>query len=319
MIIMKNNMGDYIIQFDHYEPGCGCGCEKNDLNIADQNIHKIFYFSGTKKQANQELERLQLNMKGPSYGNHWSLEKQENNLKPVAILGPSGVGKTPLEKMIRKHLSSYLDELRIIKSYESRDYKCRPNEKDIWENPDYFQTEKNILKLKNNSEYLVAYCRGFPQAINLTQFAENPKKKLGDVYHTFIEPMKNNEYLKENDIEFKTIFISPVDMSEINNWKHHGWDVSVMLEGIMLDKLHKRKFDEDDLSRARGAIDELKQAYKCDYVAVNPYGEGHPFFVRWNETEIGTIAASINDLIWKDYRQGNLPYRVQRWGEDLIN
>ncbi len=65
-------MTEYKIQLDHYEPGCGCGCDDNDLNIADQNFHKSYYFSGTLEEAEQELKRLKKSA-CPSYGNQWSL------------------------------------------------------------------------------------------------------------------------------------------------------------------------------------------------------------------------------------------------------
>ncbi len=79
-------MPQFEIRLEHYEPGCGCGCVENDLNIAEQHIQSTFHFSGTREEAEEEL-RLRESSACPSYGNYWSLQE----LKPDRLFTPEVV------------------------------------------------------------------------------------------------------------------------------------------------------------------------------------------------------------------------------------
>lgn len=71
---MTDKISQYIIKWYHSEPGCGCGCEDNDLNIGEQRFEEIFYFRGTLEEAKKFMGNLEKSV-CPSYGNNWTLSE----------------------------------------------------------------------------------------------------------------------------------------------------------------------------------------------------------------------------------------------------
>jgi guanylate kinase len=217
--------------------------------------------------------------------------------KTFAILsGPSCVGKGPLVAALNRFYPDVeYAQLPVIKSRESRPKGPRPEEVGVWNNPDFFRSKQEILKLDGDPQYLVGDCRGLPQAVDLNKVQEADTKLLFvEIYHTIGAQLVQSKFLR--DVEVVTIFVSPFGRQEIDDLKAAKVVLSDYLTQAMLHKQLVRtryqgksvdaKLVEDALERAKDSISELESACKYSHVIVNHDEEGSP---NWHRPPSGVF------------------------------
>jgi len=219
--------------------------------------------------------------------------------RTLAILcGPSCVGKGPLVAALNRFYPdlSYAP-IPVIKSKESRVKGPRPDEEEIWDNPDFFRMEEDLLNLDKDPRYLVGDCRGLPQAVDLERIrqADDPLAFL-EIHHTIGLKLAGTGSL--SDARCLTLFLSPLGRQEIEDLKAAGVDLSGYLTNVMLHKQLRRgryhgktidaSFVQDAHQRAGDSFSELQSARLFSHVIVNHDGEGHP---NWRRLPNGVFAA----------------------------
>jgi guanylate kinase len=212
----------------------------------------------------------------------------------LILSGPSCVGKSPLIAALNQfHPDVKYIKIPVIKSRESRPQGPRPEETAVWNNPDFFRTKKDILRLKGNSRYLVGNCLGLPQAVDLQKVRANDAGIFFiEIYHTIGAQLIKSTFL--TDTEIITVFLSPINREEIEDLKLAGINIENYLFHIMLQKqlvrgrYHGKTIDalflEDAIGRARDSMSELMSACVYSHVIVNHDGEGSP---NWHRSSNG--------------------------------
>ncbi|MBN1792403.1 hypothetical protein JW826_01840 [Candidatus Woesearchaeota archaeon] len=293
-------MTRYKIEFNHYEPGCGCGCTENDLNIAEQHVHKIFRFEGSEKDAMAEMERLR---KDPeyfcNYGNYWNLTEEKARL--VVVSGPSGVGKGPIIEAVKAmYLASEgreLPQFRVRKTKTARSVEGDEG-----------------VGLEGSGDYSAYDCRGTEQRIywgSLDSALKNDHVIM-EVFHKGLDLIKAR-YAGDH-IDVTTVFISPLSKEELEELRSQPTGLESYLPDLMLDSLVRRAQKEGKVMtrellaelevRANGSIDEIKDAKRYDFVVPNNCYEadsrwglhklvGEPHRVVWSVYDLVTTGTSM--------------------------
>ena len=250
----------------------------------------------------------------------------------VILSGPACVGKGPLVAALERfHPDVVYEAIPVIKSKESRpNKKPRPEEEEVWKNPDYFRCKEEILELAGDPRYLVGDCRGLPQAVDLKKVQESESKLLFvEIYHTIGGQLLESTFLK--DVEITTVFLSPIGKQEIEDLRVAGVDLGDYLTRVMLHKLLVRtryqckpvdnKLIEDALGRAKDTISELKSACKYSRVIVNHDGEGSPnwhrlpngVFTEMPEGDAGRAISALLHILCKSDTAG-----VEDWSSLIL-
>ncbi len=306
-------MTRFKLKMTHYEPGCGCGCEDNDLNIADQTYTKEFSFEGTREGAQKEIKSLEEWGAVPCYGNQWSIvELRVPDL--LIVSGPSCTGKGPLIDAVQRYNDDIsFNSINVIKSLESRPDGLRESD-----DPDYFMSSDQIRSL--GDDYVVGECRGIPQAVKLDDLYSQDGLMLLEAYHTLGADVYTAVRQRCYDIETRSVFLSPLSMEETKRD-----DLESYLTGILMDKQMKRSIKggrdifsgnviEDQVSRAMDAYSELKNAHKYSHVIVNHDGEGHP---NWDQDPlVGDAARAVSILA--EIVQNGYTDNSEHWTADSI-
>ena len=75
----------------------------------------------------------------------------------VLLSGPSCVGKGPLFAAVQQfHGELGHEAVPVIKAKESRGGKPRPDDRPVWDDPDYWRPAAEIIALKGNPRYSLA-------------------------------------------------------------------------------------------------------------------------------------------------------------------
>ncbi|NIO44141.1 MAG: hypothetical protein GTN36_01105 [Candidatus Aenigmarchaeota archaeon] len=270
--------------------------------LPQERLPPDIIFEGTLEKARKKSERVSRE----KYHGDFRRWIERDNLQVVLLSGPSCVGKGPLIATVDNFFPkmSY-SSVPVIRSRESRPKGPRPDEKYLWENPKYFRTAIEIRQLQNTSRFLVADCRGLPQAIDSDEIlgAENDIV-LVEAYHKFGPELSKLNNLFYGDVKISSVFVSPVSEKEIEDFKSQSIKLDSKIYEIMLDKLNKRtiyqgkdsnnpKVAENNKRRAMSAYSELMSAHNYTHVLVNHDGEGHP---NWNRRPNGEfIGKPIGD------------------------
>lgn len=249
----------------------------------------------------------------------------------VILSGPSCVGKGPVASAVKKfHPEINYESVPVIKSKESRGNKPRPDEVDIWDNPDFFRMNDEIAELRNYSRYIVGDCRGFLQAIDL----EKVTKAKGDlifveIYHTLGRQLRTSRYL--SDTKITTLFMSPLSQKEVQLLRACKVCLTSYLKGLMAQKqlvragFQRKSVDrallEDIETRAEDAIDELRSAPDYTFVIVNHDGEGCANWGRKPDGEFtqeprGDAKGSMDTLV--AIMRNENPTNVEQWPHGAI-
>ena len=241
--------------------------------------------------------------------------------KLIILSGPSCIGKSPLDKALKKFFPELRNSWQSLVLYNSRD--PRPGETD---GEDYhFRTRGEIESLKQDERYVVMEVRGDLQALDVLELIEDLDK--GDIFfegNPFVgEILINNPRLEE--IEKVSVFISPLSVDEIQYFKTLKVDLEKLVTDIMRRKLLRRTRRQktelalSDLEnieiRAKSAFAELHHAGHFDFVIPNYDGEDSE---NWDAFYYPIGNARKTLLTFTEIVRGNQPTFADRWPLDLL-
>lgn len=241
----------------------------------------------------------------------------------IILSGPSCVGKGPLCQALRRlhpHLAGGLAKIVLYNSREPR-----PGEID---GVDYhFRSRQAIQDLEGKKRFSVFDVRGDLQAIDLDELSEtlassevlfegNPRvsSALQDLVHG-----RATEHL--------SIFLSPLSREEIleATTGNRATPLPDLVTEIMRRKLLRRTARQKGIlslkdltnieTRAGSAPDELKQAWRYDWVIPNHDGEDSE---NWDAFyhPIGDARKTL--LTFVELLQGRPVVHAQKWERELI-
>lgn len=242
--------------------------------------------------------------------------------KLVILAGPSGIGKSPLAKAMKRFYPELYEQVKMLVLYNSRD--PRPGELD---GVDYhFRKREYIQKFDGDPRYVVMDVRGDLQALDLDVLKADLGE--GDVFfegNPFI-----GKLLATDDrlagIGRVSVFVSPLSMEEIRYLKGmEQLDLPGMVTDIMRRKLLRRTRSQKGIlsrkdlenieKRAGSAYGELKMAHFFDHVIPNHDGEDSE---NWDAFYYPVGDARMALLAFAGLLRGELMDWVEEWPEGLV-
>ena len=218
---------------------------------------------------------------------------QTTRKRLIAISGPSCGGKGPLLAAAGEfHRDLEFSAFSVIKSRESRGESSRPDEIDIWDDPDFFRPRTEIESLSGD-RYIHAVSHGFPQVLDLERVISAPGSLVVlEACQEIACQLPESNYLREIDVT--TLFVSPLGSEEIARLQMCNVNVAEYVKGLGVRRLlaraafHGRGADDAFLAdvavRAEDAVEELRTAHWFDYVLAGRSGEGS---ADWNREPSG--------------------------------
>lgn len=204
----------------------------------------------------------------------------------LVISGPSGVGKGPIIDNVKIRWEEYgWGKLKQVKVRKTKTERQRKGADDI--------------HFDGVGEYISIDCRGTEQRIYTGEIDDairlgerSPYERvIIEAYHTALDPLKER-YSKYDELDFYSLFISPLDYSELEDLKDSG-RLEEYLPDLMLDSLVRRSNREGKTftrklineleKRAVDSLEEIKQAHKYDFVIANHCYESDS---RWGMPDI---------------------------------
>ena len=241
----------------------------------------------------------------------------------IILSGPSCVGKSPLDRALKKFYPELRETLQFLVLYNDRD--IRPGEADSIDY--YFRDREFVKSLKKEDKYVVLDVRGDLQALDLEELSGKLDK--GDVFfegNPFVGGILLS-HPKLQKVNKLSVFMSPVSKEEILLLKSPEKNISLpdLITDIMRRKLHRRtKKQKKELSRkdfenmerrASSAYRELKEAFLFDYVIPNHDGEDSE---NW-ETFYYPIGDAHKVLeAFVSLLKGEKTTWAEHWEQDLI-
>jgi guanylate kinase len=243
--------------------------------------------------------------------------------KLVILSGPSCVGKSPLDKALRRLHPELRNGLRKLVLYNSR--TPRPGE--VGGVDYHFRLRSQIEALRAEPRCAVLDVRGDLQAVDIEEL-----RALLENSNAFFEgnpfvgrALQTHPHLA--GIDRLSIFLSPLSREEIVFLKAPERNVSLpnLVTDIMRRKLLRRtrrqklelsvKDLENIETRATSAYVELKEASHFDYVIPNHDGEDSD---NWEAFyyPIGDARKALN--AFAALLEGKIPSEVERWEEGLV-
>jgi guanylate kinase len=201
--------------------------------------------------------------------------------KFIVLSGPSGVGKTPLLKALRRVYPELSFGTLVL--YISR--KPRPGERDGVDF--HFRTEQEIRALPPE-RFLVAKGRVVWQAIDLEEarrVLESSSLVIVEIYPTLGKMLMSHPRVRDfmQGFELRTVFLSPLHPEELDSLARSFPSRQEALAAVMLHKLVQRSLQQgklitleelDDLrARALKASEEMELASDYTDIIVNHDGE----------------------------------------------
>jgi guanylate kinase len=241
----------------------------------------------------------------------------------VVLSGPSCVGKSPLDRALRKFYPKLRAGLQFVTLYNDRD--IRPGETD---GIDYhFRNRSFIESLRSNDRYVVMDVRGDLQALDLEELTAKLEK--GDVFFEG-NPFVGHILLTHptlQDVNKLSAFMAPVSRDEIVFLKSTGKNISLpdLLTDIMRRKLlrrtrkQKRELSLKDLEnierRASSAYLELREAHHFECVIPNHDGEDSE---NWDAFyyPLGDARKALDAFV--SLLKGEKTSWLENWEKDLI-
>ena len=201
--------------------------------------------------------------------------------KLIILSGPSCVGKSPLDRALKRLYPEIRNHLQPLVLYNSRE--PRPGEQDGFDY--YFRTREAISGMTGDNRYVVMDVRGDLQALDLQELAALLKK--GDVFYEgnpFVGKilLTHHELLQVNKL---SVFMSPLSREEIVYFNDPERKVLLadLLTDMMRRKLLRRtRKQKGELSlkdlenierRASSTFRELREAQHFNWVIPNHDGE----------------------------------------------
>ncbi len=156
----------------------------------------------------------------------------------IILSGPSCVGKSPLDKALRRIHPEIRNKLQPLILYNSRD--PRPGEQDGVDY--YFRPRESFTEMAGDDRYVVMDVRGDLQALDLEELAGLLKK--GDVFFEG-NPFTGRILLTHHelqDVNKLSVFMSPLSAEEICYFSDPVQNVALpgLITNIMRRKLLRR-------------------------------------------------------------------------------
>jgi len=239
----------------------------------------------------------------------------------VILSGPSCVGKGPLHKALKIFHPQLAGKLTKLVLYDSR--LPRPGEVD---GVDYhFRTREYIEQLRNNSDFLVTDVRGDLQALDLNYLRQTLAR--GDVFfegNPFIA-VELLDMAESQKMDTLSVFLSPLSKAEIEELKaRQNINLETFVADVMRRKLLRRTTKQKSILsladlenievRARSAYEEMKEAWRFDFVIPNHDGEGSD---NWNAFyyPIGDARAAL--MCFAEILSGEKSTYAESWTQGL--
>ncbi|MBN2350458.1 MAG: hypothetical protein JXJ22_16600 [Bacteroidales bacterium] len=243
--------------------------------------------------------------------------------KLIILSGPSGVGKSPLYKALKRFYPELIKTFVPLVLYNSRN--PRPGEE---EGVDYFfRTKEQIQSLKPENQFIKMEVRGDIQAIDIKRLQEILKTK--DVFFEG-NPFVGRVLLDQPDIgtiDKLSIFMSPLSEREISEFKEPDKhiDLQNLVTEIMRRKLLRRTRKQKDIlslkdlenieRRASSAYGELTFASLFQYVIPNHDGEDSE---NWDSYQYPIGEARKSLLSFVDLLKGKRGDFIEKWGSGML-
>ena len=241
----------------------------------------------------------------------------------VVLSGPSCVGKSPLDRALKKFYPGLRAGFQFVILFNDRD--IRPGEAD---GIDYhFRNRSFIESLRSNDRYVVMDVRGDLQALDLEELTAKLEK--GDVFFEG-NPFVGHILLTHptlQDVNKLSAFMEPVSRDEIVFLKSTGKNISLpdLLTDIMRRKLlrqtrkQKRELSLKDLEnierRASSTYLELREAHHFECVIPNHDGEDSE---NWDAFyyPLGDARKALDAFV--SLLKGEKTSWLENWEKDLI-
>lgn len=240
----------------------------------------------------------------------------------VLLCGPSGVGKSPLHKALKRFYPRLEERLGKLVLFTSR--PPRPGEE---EGVDYyFRTREEIETFRTRPGFLVLDVRGDLQALEIDQI----DNILNNGRSPFFEgnPFVGAKLITSpalHELPKLAVFLSPLSQEEIVFLKAQDISLPEFVAEVMRRKLLRRtKAQKGILSRAdletverraRSAYAELQLAWMFDYVIPNHDGEDSD---SWEQFYFPLGDARRALLLFSALLSGEEPPGVEKWEQHLV-
>jgi guanylate kinase len=242
--------------------------------------------------------------------------------KFIILSGPSCIGKSPLEKALKRLYPEWARQLQKLVLYNDR--SPRPGEID---GVDYhFRPHHEVEAKKEREGYIVLQVRNDLQALEIESIQRI--QEAGKI--PFFE---GNPYLVEalqetglfSRFAKTSIFMSPLSREEIHFFRETDFDMEKLIALIMRKKQLRRKQKqmnllsipdlEDVEIRCQAAYREMKLAHHYDYVIPNHDGEDSE---NWSDFyyPVGDARKAVEAFV-SILKEEPLPY-VEQWQKDLL-
>ncbi len=197
------------------------------------------------------------------------------------LTGPSGVGKSPLDKALQRFHPDLRNRMVPVVLYNSR--SPRPGETDG--KAYHFRSRPEIESLREDSRFVVMNVRGDLQAFDREEYAGRLRET--DVFYEG-NPFMAQRLLEEMpvpDSRKTSVFMSPLNQWEIDRYRSHTSRDAAgrYIVEIMRRKLQRRALRQKQMlslpdlesieTRAKSALEELQLAPSFDWVVPNHDGE----------------------------------------------
>jgi guanylate kinase len=241
----------------------------------------------------------------------------------IILTGPSCVGKSPLDKALRRFYPGIRQNMQKLVLFNDR--APRPGE---MEGVDYyFRKRQQIEAFRLDGNYIVMGVRGDLQALNLKELSAMLKKS-----NVFYE---GNPYVAEiltthpllDETPKLSVFLSPLSRDEIQYFMEPNRNVKLpdFVTEVMRRKQLRRKThqkieismrDLDDIeTRASSAYREMKMAWQFDYVIPIHDGEDSDNWELFYHP-IGEARKTMLNFI--ALLEGKKAPGVEKWDKDLL-
>lgn len=248
---------------------------------------------------------------------------QKKHGRLVVLSGPSCVGKSPLDRALKRFYPDLRENLQFVVLYNDRD--IRPGEIDGIDY--YFRDRSFIESLKSNNRYVVMNVRGDLQALDMEELTA--KLDDGDVFFEG-NPFVGRTLLTHptlQNISKLSAFMSPVTRDEIKFLKTPEKNISLpdLITDVMRRKLLRRTkkqksiLSQKDLAnierRATSAYSELKEAHQFEHIIPNHDGEDSE---NWDlfYYPLGDARKALEAFV--SLIRGQKSSWLEKWEEDLI-
>ncbi|MBD3266524.1 hypothetical protein GF373_07620 [bacterium] len=242
----------------------------------------------------------------------------------VILSGPSCIGKSPLEKALRRFYPEWGEKLERLVLFNDR--APRPGERDGVEY--HFRSHKEVITLREQEGYIVIPVRDDMQALeieSIQQIIDRGKIAFFEGNPYIVAAMRDSGLFER--FETVTIFLSPLAKAEIQFLRQpeRHVDLEKFVSQVMRKKQLRRKqkqmqiLSQPDLAdvetRCTAAYQEMLYAWRYEYVIPNHDGEDSE---HWSDFyfPLGDARKALDAFV--SILNGNPCGMVEKWEKNLL-